>query len=370
MCGFNVGIDGGTLIVEGPADVSVVSGQCEVLGCPVSGSLHVEEFRALPITGKCVLSIRGGVVRYVDGSTIPSEWSNLSLEGIVLVIGDVDSGKTTLSTYLLNRHVARGLHVCVIDADVGQSSIGPPGVIGGGCTSFPTYSLSEIHMLSGYFVGCTSPSQCVGRFIAGLSHVIRDVMSRTPGLVIIDMPGWVSDGGLEFIRSVIDSVAADYVVSLDLDISTWSYTRIIRVPKSPYVRSRDSDERRALRINALRHYLGGELKNVEVGIDRVFGNSVIECIVRNCGRYVAEEGLSDITKHSGVVKVPMHYLNNVFAGLIRRGFLVGFGIIKRFDIRRGVAELLATTDTFDYVTIGRMRVDPESLEELKPIPFI
>ena len=368
---FTVGFDSGTLIVEGPADVEVVEGQCDVLGFPLAGPVHVDEFRALPITpkGRCVVGVVGGVVRHVNELTIPSGWSSLSLEGIVMIVGDVDSGKTTLSTYLLNTHVVKGLHVCVVDADVGQSSIGPPGVIGAGCTSFPTHSLSALHMMSGYFLGCTSPSQCVGRFIGGLLHVVRDVMSRTPGLVIIDMPGWVSDGGVEFIRDAAEAVGADYVVSLSLGMRAWPGTRVIEVERSRYVRQRSPSERRMLRVASLRQYLSN-LVEVEVSLDKVFGNSIIECLAGNCGRYVVEEGLDNVVRHGNVVKVPTRQISNVFCGLLRRGFLVGFGILRDFDFKRRVAKALVTTDNFDGIYVGRMRVDPDRVEELDPLPFI
>ncbi len=368
---ITVGFDSGTLIVEGPADVEFVEGQCDVLGLALLGSIHVDEYKALPIIpkGRCVVRVRGGVVRHVDESTIPSDWSNLSLEGIAMVVGGVDSGKTTLTTYLLNTHVARGLHVCVIDADVGQSSIGPPGVIGVGCTSLPTHSLTTLHMMSGYFLGCTSPSQCVGRFIGGLLHVVRDAMSRTPGLVIIHMPGWVSDGGMEFIRNVAEAVGADYVISLGLDLKIGPNFRVIKVEKSRYVRQRGPNERRALRAASLRQYLGN-LMEVEVGLDKVLGNSIIECLASNCGHYVIEDGLENVVKHGNVIKVPARQLNNVFCGLVRRGFLAGFGILKNLDFKRGIAQALVTTDYFDNIYVGRMRVAPERLEELDPLPVL
>ncbi|ADN51176.1 Clp1/GlmU family protein [Vulcanisaeta distributa] len=371
MGSLTLSFSNGTLIVEGPATVTVVNGQCEVLGCPVSGSLSVERFRALPIfaSGSCTLSISGGSVRYVDGSTIPSDWDNLNLEGIALVVGDIDSGKTTLTTYLLNRHVTKGLSTCIVDADVGQSSIGPPGVIGLSCVGLPTPTMEDLHMMSGVFVGCNSPSQCVGRFISGVSAMVREAFSRTPGLVLIDMPGWVVDGGIELIRNVVDTVGADYVVSIGINLRLRSGVKVINVSKPKYVRPRNPDERRFLRNQALRRYLGGELINVSIELNKIIGNSVIECIVNNCGHYVVDN-VTEVTRHGGVVKVPSRLLNNMFIGLIRRGFLAGFGVIKEFNLKEGVANAVVTTDYFDDAVMGKLRVDPERLEEIEPFPLL
>ncbi|ADY00460.1 GTPase or GTP-binding protein [Vulcanisaeta moutnovskia 768-28] len=371
MGSFTLNFSNGTLIVEGPATITVASGQCEVLGYPVNGSLSVERFRVLPIfaRGSCTLSVSGGSVRYVDGSTIPSDWDELNLEGIALIVGDIDSGKTTLTTYLLNKHVIRGLSTCVIDADVGQSSIGPPGVIGLSCVGLPTPTLEDLHMMSGFFIGCNSPSQCIGRFIGGVSTMVREAFSRTPGLVLVDMPGWVGDGGIELIRNVVDAVGADYVVSIGINLRLRSGVKVINVSRSKYVRPRDSDERRFLRNQALRRYLSGELVNVNIELNKIIGNSVIECIVNNCGHYVIDN-VAKVTRHGSVVKVPSRLFNNVFIGLVRRGFLVGFGVIKEFNLKEGIANALVTTDYFEEAVMGRLRVDPEKLEEIEPFPLL
>ncbi|WP_069808218.1 Clp1/GlmU family protein [Vulcanisaeta thermophila] len=364
--GVVVNVGGGTLVVEGPATVRVVSGSCDVLGCPLSGEFSIEEFRAVPIRGNCSLSIEGGVFRYFSEDTIPREWDSVdNLEGIALVIGGVDSGKTTLVTYLLNKYVTRGLGVCVVDADVGQSSIGPPGVVGLSCIGLPTPSLDLLHMTAGYFVGCTSPSQCIGRFLSGVSVMVREALASRPALVLVDMPGWVDAGGVELIRDVIDAVAADYVISIELNRRFQVQT--IKLPRPRYVRARGPSERRELRVRLLRRYLSN-LRSFDVGLDRVLGNYIIECLAENCGEYVIDGGVDRVVR-GGTVRVPPELLRNVFVGLYRRGFLVGFGIIREFDFRGGVAHALVTTEDFERAVAGRMRVDADSLEELEPLPL-
>ena len=45
---------------------------------------------------------------------------------LILILGDTDTGKTSLTAALAGGLAARGLPVGVIDADLGQSQIGPP----------------------------------------------------------------------------------------------------------------------------------------------------------------------------------------------------------------------------------------------------
>ena len=53
--------------------------------------------------------------------------TTLARPGRVFVLGGVDSGKTTFTTRLAQAGLDAGLQVAVVDADLGQSTYGPPG---------------------------------------------------------------------------------------------------------------------------------------------------------------------------------------------------------------------------------------------------
>ena len=62
---------------------------------------------------------------------VPEQWESLvpqiqRTRGTVMVIGAPDSGKTTLTKYLVRELSRRGEAVAYIDGDVGQSILGPP----------------------------------------------------------------------------------------------------------------------------------------------------------------------------------------------------------------------------------------------------
>ena len=50
--------------------------------------------------------------------------------GVVFLVGGIDTGKTTFGLELLRRAAAAGLPAALVDADVGQSTVGPPTTIG------------------------------------------------------------------------------------------------------------------------------------------------------------------------------------------------------------------------------------------------
>jgi polynucleotide 5'-kinase involved in rRNA processing len=47
-------------------------------------------------------------------------------EGIFMVIGAPDAGKSTFARYLFKRFQAEGLRAAFLDGDPGQASLGPP----------------------------------------------------------------------------------------------------------------------------------------------------------------------------------------------------------------------------------------------------
>ncbi len=113
----------------------------------------------------------------------------LPRSGICLILGDVDTGKTTLATAIAGR-LAAGGPVGVIDADVGQSHIGPPAAIGWAVVEKSEVDFSRLTPRGISFVGDVTPvghllqftealTQCVGRLRGIVGHIIID----TPGFI-------------------------------------------------------------------------------------------------------------------------------------------------------------------------------------------
>ena len=85
-----------------------------------------------------------------------------------MVLGTIDTGKTTVVCYLANYFFNLGKTVAVIDLDMGQQDIGPPSTITVGILEQPILKLSDIPLSRLAFIGKTSP---VGRMVQALSAV-------------------------------------------------------------------------------------------------------------------------------------------------------------------------------------------------------
>lgn len=106
-------------------------------------------------------------------------------KGLIFLLGGVDTGKTTLFKRLANSLLGAGVPVGLIDADVGQSTIGPPTAIGMIALSGADIELPELfqaHAL--YFAGSTNPVSRLTQVIIG-SRLMADGAARAGSQVIL-----------------------------------------------------------------------------------------------------------------------------------------------------------------------------------------
>lgn len=116
---------------------------------------------------------------------------------VVVVLGATDVGKTTLVRQLHER-----IGGDVIDADLGQAEIGPPGVI-----SLGTFSEGA---RVGYFVGDISPGGHFLQLLSGCYHMARK--ANRPCL--IDTDGYVDDGAACALKSELINLIRPHVIIL------------------------------------------------------------------------------------------------------------------------------------------------------------
>ncbi len=112
--------------------------------------------------------------------------------GICLILGSVDTGKTTLALVLARQLAARQA-VGIIDADVGQSHIGPPATVGWAVIDrdlSQQVDLSHLVAIGISFVGDITP---VGHLLQLTAAIVQGVqqLSKVTEVIIIDTPGFV-----------------------------------------------------------------------------------------------------------------------------------------------------------------------------------
>jgi polynucleotide 5'-hydroxyl-kinase GRC3/NOL9 len=197
---------GKTLLVDGPASVTVVSGSVEVFGSKpnITSKIIIREGKRLPFavneTAAFDISLaEKASVEEVEGNTIPSSWvkahedlSDLQAKpATAMVLGTTDSGKTSFCTYLINKLTGQKKKIAVLDGDLGQSDVGPPCTVSYALVTKPITDLFNLQAKNAIFIGATSPDGAVDKVIESLSQLKKEILGSDPDYVVVNSDGWV-----------------------------------------------------------------------------------------------------------------------------------------------------------------------------------
>jgi len=199
----------------------------------------------------------------------PDEWYALldALEkekGIAIILGATDTGKSTLAKFLIFNLCKRELKVALVDADIGQSFLGPPTTIGFSIfKSDPTWELilspPEI-----FFVGSTTPEGCFPIHLKGTKRMADKAHSSEADVIIVDTTGFIlGEAGKELKRRKIDLLSPRFLIALqksdEVEHVLNHYKenplrKTHRLPLSEKVRPKSMEERRTNRTNKFQEY--------------------------------------------------------------------------------------------------------------------
>lgn len=132
---------------------------------------------------------------------MPQDWAdniaqklikgNLIKTGACLILGGADTGKTTLVAALAGRLAASRL-VGIVDADIGQSHIGPPTTVGWVIIpNTPPDDLWQLPAAGISFVGNVTPVGHLLQLTAAIIQSVREA-SKAAQLIIVDTPGFIA----------------------------------------------------------------------------------------------------------------------------------------------------------------------------------
>lgn len=256
-------------LLVGPAKFTVVSGAVEVIAAKLGAgkTLTVPVGKRVPILGleksQLELEANADAISKMEASSIPAEWDKLAEEiakehkagqlYTVMVLGEVDTGKTFFSTYLANRLISKLGRTALLDCDTGQSDIGPCGSFGMLVLKAPCVFLTEEPPTHLYMLGAHSPNLHFVPALTGLAAMIKKARQEADAL-IIDTTGWVQgDGGRALKKAKLDIVEPEKVVlmqrgtELEHLVKHLSPEKIVRLPVSKKASSTSQMERKHLR---------------------------------------------------------------------------------------------------------------------------
>ncbi len=278
-------------LVSGPAEIEVVSGEVEVIAAKLTTgkTLDVPVGKKVPVLGNENTELHIGApedaVTKLEESSIPAEWDELAARILkehsegnlykIMVLGEVDTGKTFFSTYLANRLNESLEKVAILDCDSGQSDIGAPGTFGMLVLAEPTIFLTDLEPTHMYMIGAHSPGLHFTPALTGVIEMLRKAKKEADAL-IIDTTGWVQgDGGRAIKKAKLDMVQPDMVVlmqkgtELEHLVKHLSGEKIVRLPVSKKAAATSQMDRKALREMVSRRYFNNS-KVFEIPFKQVF----------------------------------------------------------------------------------------------------
>jgi polynucleotide 5'-kinase involved in rRNA processing len=195
--------------------------------------------------------------------------ATLSAPGRVFVIGGVDSGKTTFTTRLAKAGVEAGLPVAIVDADLGQSTYGPPGTVG---LKLP-HEPSELEPGSApdalAFVGAMSPRGHFLALVTGTAKLVMRAIEMGARLIIVDTSGLIDGVAGQVLKlTKAELCRPHHVVALahggELEpvvgvLERFLSVDVINLAVHPDIGMRSVDERATDRESRLAAFLGPEV---------------------------------------------------------------------------------------------------------------
>jgi len=184
---------------------------------------------------------------------------------VTLVLGAGDTGKSTLVAGLAAALVRDGHRVAVVDADLGQSDVGPPTTVGLGYVQRPIERLDEVPVSELEFLGVTSAATCLRQTADATARLVARALTAGADRVLVDTSGLVhGDLGRALKRVKIDRVRPDVVIALQRGDECEPILRaypsapptVVRLPAAP-TRPRSAVTRRQQRLHALEAHLAG-----------------------------------------------------------------------------------------------------------------
>jgi polynucleotide 5'-hydroxyl-kinase GRC3/NOL9 len=115
----------------------------------------------------------------------------LTANGVVMVLGGPDCGKSTFCRLVLDRALAAGKAVAFIDGDLGQSHLGPPATLG--LNLYPPHAPDDSGLFPDalYFIGQTSPPGKMLELVVGLHRLAEHARSRGHHRLIVNTSGFI-----------------------------------------------------------------------------------------------------------------------------------------------------------------------------------
>jgi polynucleotide 5'-hydroxyl-kinase GRC3/NOL9 len=288
----------------------------------------------------------------IDPISPPSTWRRLDLAGLqgtLMILGDSDTGKSTLARYLFLELCRLGRRVAYLDGDVGQSTLGLPATMTvalnfqGSPPAFPPAGSQ-----TAFFVGAVSPRGHMLPVVVGAHKLQTWAQRQGAEAIVMDTTGMidVGVGGGALKQWKIELLQPTTLFALargaELEHILWPLRRrkdlrLCELAVAPEVREKARETRIAHRAERFQRYFAG------AGLTSVSLNRLPVI------------GLDGTVRH------------RLLAFQDEAGFAVGLGVVESSTPRQrtlSVRTPLTSLDGVASIRLGNLKLDPTSGQQI------
>lgn len=193
---------------------------------------------------------------------------------VVMLVGGLDTGKTTLGRAIALAGLEAGRRVAYLDADVGQKAVGPPTAVTLRLMDGPADVETLDRVDSLYFVGATSPQGQLLPLVVGAGRLQGRAFDEGSELIVVDTSGLVSGVYGQLLKyHKIELLQPDIVVGLqrgeELEpllgiVQRFFSSEVVVLPVHPSAVPTSVEERARNRETRLRAYFAEPLQRWRV----------------------------------------------------------------------------------------------------------
>jgi polynucleotide 5'-hydroxyl-kinase GRC3/NOL9 len=357
-------------MVKGPARV-FVKGACHVLGSDVSGQIvKVRSGKALPFEPRnqfCRLHAQlgyGAKLWWADPKQAGiSMWRTLSEQVLtlaankkaittVMLVGDTDTGKSTLSIYLANMAIRNGLIPSIIDGDIGQGDLAPPTAIGAAVLSKQLVDLRDVNASQFEFIGGISPigfESLIAKKLRSILDKIRT--SSLANICIVNTDGYVRNSGLQYKAMIAEELQPDAVICLGENVELFERQRQHKAVSYQILCARRSSHVYKSRFERLNRRLDQFLRFVG------HGSSIAKL------SNIKFDYMNELFSPTDLFNQPppkwrleTESMRGMFVGLGSNGSVIGFGVIINVDLGNNIIHTQTNINSFDTTFLSNLRL--------------
>jgi polynucleotide 5'-kinase involved in rRNA processing len=186
--------------------------------------------------------------------------------GVTFLVGDIDTGKTTFALELLRRALDSGVRAAFVDADIGQSSVGPPATVGLKLFSpAEQVSLDSVRVADHLgFAGSLTPQGHVLPVVMSTAKLVAKAKAADCNMIVIDTTGMVSGVSAQVLKyHKMDAVAPQYVVAFERGgelepivgiAQRFTEAELLEIEVPPSISTRTAEERMSFRESQFARY--------------------------------------------------------------------------------------------------------------------